>query len=221
MIRILCIDDDLNFLNKIKDSLIHYPDIKTLSYQSIPSTLPIFDACILDIKIHDQLSYKWAKELIDKPIIYISHYDEYVFDVVKMRVFDYIRKSRFDDEFHPSIQRLMKYLYNKDLFISFKYKSQDYRISLLDILYIETYSHQTIIHTINNEIYDIKKSYTDFNIDSSFIVRTHKSYMINMYHCLSLSKNNAYLKNNKVIPISFRKYQEVLHYFKHFQLKSY
>lgn len=221
MISILCIDDDKEFLNKLVQILDSYEGVRVFAYQDIPSTLPSVDACFLDIEIKNDLSYKLANVFKNIPIIYISNYDHYIFDVIKQDVFDYIRKSHFEDEIYPCIQKLLTYLYNKNQFLNFKYNGIEYRISLMDILYIETYSHHCFIHTIDNHLYEIKKSFSDFQVETSFLIKTHSSYIININHCLSLSKRNAYLKNNTMIPISFRKYKSVVDCFKNQCIKSY
>lgn len=208
MLKILCIDDDPQFLKKLTQ---HFEDkdVRVYDYTSLPSLLPKVDACFLDIEICNDNSIIWSKQLKDIPIIFISEHEEYVFDVVKLHVFDFIRKSHFDNEIEQTINNLFQFLYNQNDFLVFQYNSINYRIPLMDILYIETYSHQCIIHTLQSEIVDIKKSFSDLHIEAPYMIKTHHSYIMNIYHCLSLHNKQAYLKNNITLPISYRRSKEV------------
>lgn len=207
MIRILCIDDDQQFLDYMIQIFNEYEEIRTYVYTSLPKNIPEVDACFLDIEIYDQNSIDWSRQ-INAPIIFISNYDHYVFDAIKVNIFDCIRKSHFDKEIHQTMNRLLQHLHNHHDFLIFQYKGIQYKIALMDIIYIETYSHHCFIHTTNN-IYDIKKSIKDLHIEAHYLIKTHPSYMVNLYYCLSLSHHHIYMKNNIVIPVSVRKYNYV------------
>lgn len=208
VIKILCIDDDPLFLEQLINCFQN-KDVRIFSYTSFPDPIPCVDACFLDIEVSHKNSIHWSKQLHNIPIIFISNHNQYVFDVVKLHVFDFIRKSHFDEEIEETIQKLFHYLYNKNNVIVFQHNNIDYRLNLMDILFVETYSHQCIIHTIDSQTFEFKKSFCDFNISIPYIIKTHHSYMINIYHCLSLHDKQAYLKNNVIIPISYRKYKKV------------
>lgn len=219
MLKILCVDDDIEFLDKL---VKHFEDkdVRVYSYTSFPSVIPEVDACFLDIEVSEENSIDWSKQIKNLPIIFISNHEQYVFDVVKLQVFDFIRKSHFEEEIEKTISSLLKYLYNKTDFLSLKYKGVDYHIPLMDILYIETYSHQCCIHTIDCKTYEFKKDFQSFQIHVPYLIKTHHSYIMNTYHCLSLNNKKAYLKNDIIIPISFRRKKEVEEAFHSTYIKS-
>lgn len=208
MINLLCIDDDQKFLNDFLKILSEYENIRTFTYTSLPKKIPSVDACFLDIEIYNQTSIEWSKQLNNIPIIFVSHYDHYVFDVIKLHIFDYIRKSHFNQEIHQTIHKLLEHLYNHQDFLIFQYKGFQHKIALMDIIYVEIYSHHCFIHT-TSQTYDIKKGFKELNAEAPYLIKTHPSYIINLYYCLSLSHHHAYMKNNLIIPISVRKYSSV------------
>ncbi|WP_050636483.1 hypothetical protein [Candidatus Stoquefichus sp. SB1] len=80
------------------------------------------------------------------PIILISNYDDYIFQTVHLQIFDFIIKSRLNEEIIETLDHLQDYLEYKSQSIFIEYNGSAYHISINDILYIETLSHHTIIH---------------------------------------------------------------------------
>ena len=221
-LRFICIEDDIRFAEILKTVIIRYFQLTNFVvtvelYQDIPINLNLdtIDGCFLDIQIGNHDITNFIKNIKTEdfkiPIILISNYDDYIFQTVHLQIFDFIRKSRFNEEIIETLNRLQDYLEYKSQSIFIEYNGSAYHISINDILYIETLSHHTIIHCKQGMNYEIWRSYnTVFKESYTSLMRTHKSYVINMNYCYRVDKNLAYIKDTNIkIPVSQRNYKNV------------
>lgn len=212
-----CLDDDIDFLNKLQEKLLSFSiqeniDMKVNISTSIPLEVPSdVDAYFLDIEFPDDNIFQFIEKIRLKdlmvPIIIISNYDHYVLDSVKYNIFDFIRKKYFQEEFKQTLNRLI--IYQEKLLPTLLIKNEGIQssIKVREIAYIETYSHNTILHTIDDYI-DLKKD-TKYILgdNQKFFVRVHRSYFVNPIYVQAISNDELFLKNNIKIPVG-KKYQE-------------
>lgn len=217
--KIYCIDDELVFLNKLKEFMIEYSikkdhEIDVEFIQSIPDYIPDdADAYFVDILIDKQQIFDYVSKIREKdmkiPIIFFSNYDSFVFQSVKYNVFDFIRKKYLSDEFEPMMNRLINYSLKKEPTFVIKYNNNYKHIHASDVIYIESFSHTTIMHLINETI-EIKKSIKDvLGNNLKLFCRIYRSYYINIQYLESLSKHDVILLGNIVLPIG-KKYKKEL-----------
>ena len=85
-------------------------------------------------------------------------------------------------------------------------------ITTSNIIYIKLDHKKTIISLKNSEKVFASKSIGAFEIlfKNNEFLRVHKSYIVNLEHLISINKNlnghHVLLNNNKIIPISNRKF---------------
>lgn len=217
--KFFILDDDIHFLDYVKKRITFFYknkdiDIELLCYTYIPNKiLDDIDAYFLDIEIYNTTTFDFVDKIKSKnqliPIIFFSNYDYYVNQSVKYFIFDFIRKRYFNDEIEDTLKRLSSYLdiNQKKLIIS--YNKTITCIKLNDILYIEAYSHNCIIHTINKS-YNFNKGIKEIlNKNISKLLKIHRSYYINTNYINYISSNDVILNNNIVLPIG-KKYKNNL-----------
>lgn len=207
----LCIDDDIDFLHKMKNKYVQFSvqqniDINIKINTSIPKEVPSdIDAYFLDVELGNEKIFDFIMKVRLKdqivPILIISNYDHYVLDSVKFNIFDFIRKQYFDIEIDNTLNRLILYLDNLMPTLVFKSNNTEISLKIKDIMYIETYSHYTVIHTKNN-FYDIKKDTAHVLQDKQkYFIRAHRSYFINPIYVQSMTNNKIILTDDIEIPI--------------------
>lgn len=219
--KFYCIDDDQYFLTKFKENCINFSiknniDIKTYTLSNIPKEVPSdADAYFLDIEIYDDTIFEFIQKIreIDQfvPIVIITNYDNYVLDSVKFNIFDFIRKNYFEREIQQTMNRLIVYLDSILPTISFKSEGKEIKIKIKDIIFVESFSHETILHTINQEYYVKKDTKYIFNDYIKYLIKIHRSYYVNPAYIKHLSSDYVHLFNDVSLPIG-KKY---IHSLKH------
>lgn len=212
------LDDNTDFLNQFKDFIIKFSikqnlDINLTCYDEIPDDYETkYDAFFLDVEIKNNTSFAFAENIKEKypstPIIFLSNYDMYINHSVKLYIFDFIRKSHFDDEIEDTLMRLIKYIDKNEKKIIIKSNLSHTKININEIIYIEAFSHNCILHLNNNNNYSVNKGVSDvLNQYISFFTRVHKSYFVNMSYVKSISSNEIIFLNDLKIPIG-KKYKD-------------
>lgn len=86
-------------------------------------------------------------------------------------------------------------------------------IQISDIMYLEAFNHQTIIHTTDGDILtktlliDVENKVKEVN--SEMMIRVHKSYIVNRYYINSIQRYELSVGGCYRIPISKLRYLEV------------
>jgi len=218
----LCIEDDQVFREllelKVKEYMEQYHIlVRFISYDQIPQNInfDLFDGCFLDVEIGEENTFAVMQKMrslgFNMPIIVISNYEQYIFHSVKFRIFDFIRKAHFDEEIDRTLENLMNYILQLNVYVNVQYSRKTVKIYLKDIIYIHTNSHHIVIYLKNKKEIEIWKGYHEVFLESyPNLVRIHKSYVINIDYCVCIENNYAYLINNKKIKVSQRCYKNFM-----------
>lgn len=169
-----------------------------------------FHIILLDIEMSGQTGFDAAQELIaqDKQplIIFVTKSPAYSIRGYGL-AFRYLLKPLNWPDFRDALDaalaeyesnRLMLHLSDRETAIRFE-----------DILYIETYDHLTIVHTLKNA-YTLRSSLSDLTsrLPRNMFVSPQKSYLVNMHYIASVYLQTLALVDGTSIPISRRKRAE-------------
>ena len=127
-------------------------------------------------------------------IIFLTNFQEYVFDGYSVRAFNYLLKPITLEVLTPCMDAYLQ-LHSDDYY--YYQNDQTYiRIPYTNIISISKEKNNTLIVTTDN-IYIERISLDEImNKLSSNFVRCHKSCIVNILHVQSLIKNNLHLSNN-------------------------
>lgn len=174
-----------------------------------------FDVIFLDIKMPDKLGMEVAKLIRDKykdtVLVFISGFDNYVFEAFDYDAAAYILKSEFDKKIESVIGRIISKIDISSTEMTFKNQDGQYRIYLKDIVYFESISHSIFIHDNENRV--IKITYSLSQLEKEFFeynfFRIHSGYLVNLKYVYSIDNNSVILTNKKSLPISRHRIKEV------------
>ena len=138
-LRFICIEDDQLFMHKMIDSIKAYFQRKEFevvfeTYQDIPKYLNLkgIHACFFDIEINDKNTIDLIKDIRDReigvPVIVVSQHKDYVFETVHLQIFDYIRKSKFDEEIEHALVRLQSKIHHTLTSVVFNYEGRTWNM---------------------------------------------------------------------------------------------
>lgn len=173
----------------------------------------------MDVLLGDESGIDYANSIKDyyshMTLVFLSHQDNLIFKTQKISPICFIRKSNFDEDF----QMFCAVYENKqreNIKITFQLHSSENKtnetsitLHANDIIYVECYSHELIIHTHKNE-YIVKMTLKEFlkNVKTlKCFTQVHRSYVINMDYIYSRSKTIIHMINDdpkNEVPISKR-----------------
>lgn len=221
MIKVAICDDDSLIAQQIEniihdtcnkegitvDSEVYYSGI-TLEKDML--TGQRYDLIFLDIQMDKGDGITTAKNIrkADDNVIFIfvSSYDKYMMELFRLDVFAFIKKPIDSDLFSRTFLEANKKICNGNIFFTFKYKSQEYKILCKDILYFESKGRQISIYVRNSEtfIFNGKLSDVEKKLEEGKVpfFRIHQSYLVNYLLIKSRSKSEITLINGIHLPIS-------------------
>jgi DNA-binding LytR/AlgR family response regulator len=214
--RIAICDDEKIFIEKLKK------DITTLQtrdnefdfseYESGEAFIEQFskdkyDLVILDIEMKDLNGLQTAEFLrqIDKNvlIIFITSFDKFVYQGYEVRAFRYILKNQPKPIYLKQLSDAIQEYYRNKKYVKVIDNGVERELLTADILYIEVFSHQIVIHTLKKD-YKQKGKLTDYEkmLEDCLFVRSDKSVLINIACIDYIKKNQVFLKNGKILYVS-------------------
>ncbi len=198
------------------------------------------DLILLDIRMTDGTGFDLLKKLdkIDFYVIFITAFEEYAIDAFKFSAINYLLKPIDPDELTESVSkvkdRLEKDDYslhintffdnlessnNKTKKLVLKTSDSIHIVSLNEIIRCQSDKNYTHFFTINNGKIIVSKTlkeYEEMLSDFDFF-RAHQSHLINLNFIKRFDKVEGgvlVMKDNSKVPVSFRKREELMKFFK-------
>ncbi len=172
------------------------------------------------------LARKIRQEFDIQPmIIFVTGFEEYVYDAFDVEAFQYLLKpvneERFAEVFKRAVQQIKKLQAEpKQQVIIAPYAGNKKMIPIASIHYIESYNHKIILHMEHEEIeYYAKISDLEQELAGQFY-RCHKSYLVNLAYVDEYSKSEVTLINKIKLLISKYKYAEFVKAYLSFMQKE-
>lgn len=221
--KCLIIDDDTSCIDILETKLkAHFGNVELDIFQKPPHIDELqteYDLFFMDVLLGDESGIDYANSIKDyyshMTLVFLSHQDNLIFKTQKISPICFIRKSNFDEDF----QMFCAVYENKqreNIKITFQLHSSENKtnetsitLHANDIIYVECYSHELIIHTHKNE-YIVKMTLKEFlkNVKTlKCFTQVHRSYVINMDYIYSRSKTIIHMINDdpkNEVPISKR-----------------
>lgn len=225
MISIAICDDSVNMLTSLDEGIKDYAsrnekEIRTFLYHDGPDLLNEytgkFDLIFLDIKMPKMNGVDVAKKIREKDskvmIIFLTSLMQYALEGYKVNATNYIIKPISSKRLEMELDRCMKVISQKEEpYICFHNDNGNYRILLKEIIYIETYNRNLLIHTNEKNIICYwKMKELESKIGSYGFARNHSSYIINLFYVENIEKNDIKLSTGERLPISKTKKKEFM-----------
>lgn len=214
--RIAICDDERTYIKKIENDInslkTHENEFEFSEFESGEAFISGFskdkyDLIILDIEMNDLNGLQTAKFLrqIDKNVIliFMTSYDKFVYQGYEVNAFRYILKNQPEPIYLKQLSDTIQEYYRNKKYIKVVDNDIEKELLTVDILYIEVYSHQIVIHTFNKEYYQ-KGKLSDYEkmLEECLFVRSDKSVLINITNIDYIKKNQVFMKNGKILYVS-------------------
>ena len=214
--RIAICDDEKTYIEKLKNDInslqTHENEFEFSEFESGESFIEQFskdkyDLVILDIEMKDLNGLQTAEFLrqIDKNVIliFMTSFDKFVYQGYEVKAFRYILKNQPKSIYLKQLSDTVQEYYRNKKYIKVIDDGIEKELLTVDILYIEVYSHQIVIHTFNKEYYQ-KGKLSDYEkmLEECLFVRSDKSVLINVTNIDYIKKNQVFMKNGKILYVS-------------------
>lgn len=214
--RIAICDDERTYIKKIENDInslkTHENEFEFSEFESGEAFISGFskdkyDLIILDIEMNDLNGLQTAEFLrqIDKNVIliFMTSYDKFVYQGYEVNAFRYILKNQPEPIYLKQLSDTIQEYYRNKKYIKVVDIDIEKELLTVDILYIEVYSHQIVIHTFNKEYYQ-KGKLSDYEkmLEECLFVRSDKSVLINITNIDYIKKNQVFMKNGKILYVS-------------------
>ncbi len=236
MITSILIDDETNALEALEWKLKKYcPKVQILdmvndpqcAMQSILANKP--DCIFLDIQMSKMSGFDLLENLgaIESKIVFVTAYDEYALQAIKVPAFDYLLKPVDKDDLIKVVDRLEKQLQQKKNQLPAFPGAVKNRVGLCingaisffdydEVIFLKAEGNYTNVYLTKNRKEMLSKTLKE--VESLFcnipcFFRVHNSYFINLNHVLAYRKcegGTLIMSNHKHVSISRSKKEEFL-----------
>jgi two-component system LytT family response regulator len=223
-------------LSGMNDLIVHEADSVTSALKEIEDFSP--DLLLLDIQLHDKTGFDILQTIAPRyiPTIFITAYNDFALKAFEVSALDYLLKPFDPSDLTSAILKAHKRIQNDKILDQLDVFRQQFKpaepkrivlntadalhiVTLDDVTYCLADGAYTHFFFIDRKSILVSKTLAHFEniIGSNHFIRTHQSYLVNMHHVTQFDKRNGgflLLPDNVEVPVSSRKKEEILNYFK-------
>lgn len=208
MISIGIIDDEQEYLDKIKDILItNFDDIRVYSYNSASKIDNDLDFILLDIDMPDIDGIIFSKQHRNYRIVFVTNYDTRIKEAFGPNVYGYVSKGNLEEELVEKVKEVIEVI-KCDYYVTFKVNGIDINIRIDDIIYcqylgnhiVSIVYHDKKININNSSLKKVKEVLNEYFIEIS------QDIIINKHRIINFEDRYVYLDGiNSKFEVSVRK----------------
>ena len=231
--RIAICDDDAALRKRLREAIrvsgVVHPDTEIADFSDGTALLSShdkdpFDIIFLDIHM-DGISGLDAGQRIRSAdrnaiIIFLTNYQQYIFQSFKIETFDYIMKPVDDKAIYEVLNRALKKYKEQHYIVHFKWQGNSYALDANQIIYAEGYSRHVEFVT-KDEKYESVDKLSDYErqLAPYGFLRCHQGFLINMIYIKSIEDVFITTIYNQTVQMSTRKKRDCLKAFNTFLSK--
>ena len=208
-LNVIIVEDEKDFANALVEDLSEFPEFHVKKiihdekevYQEISNE--IYDVLFLDIVLPKASTLDMLKELQKEGdrkapyIVFVTHYKQHALEAFEVGAGDFLVKPYSFKRFKKAIQKILSYSFEskgsqttekntKNL--ACKNGSDTVFVPFEDVLYLESFNYQTLVHT-EERVYTIPKilKVVESMLDAKIFFRVHKKFVVNTKKIVSMS----------------------------------
>lgn len=148
-------------------------------------------------------------------IIYLSQREDLVFDTLQLHPFGFIRKSKIIQDFSNVLELFVNTALttsseNKKLMIASK--TETISVDIDQVMYIEGNRNYQTFYLKDGSSFDarILMGELEGKLKEHGFIRVHKGYIVNYLFIRTIAVHELVLTNNKVLPLSSKRKDEIM-----------
>lgn len=150
----------------------------------------------------------------DSLLIILTTHQEWCRKGYQIEAFRYLDKANFGEEMKEALVGIQVKLLQQKVITFHVVSVADLPLRCKDILCIETYKRNLIVHTLQNKFECVGKitEYAEYMSDFGFFP-IHRSYLVNIAWIKDFNRKKVILKNDMEIDMSIHRYQAFQKFF--------
>lgn len=233
MLNIAIVDDEQYVCDEISEFILNYSisydeKIETVCFNTCEQLIESlnenrFDIVFLDVQFGCEQETGMSgidagRKLLklyandNTAIIYVTSYEKYAIDAIKVRAFDFIKKPVTYEKVEQALSSFIDRINDSRMYFQFIYKNTVNSIMTSNIIYLESRGRKVYIHTLFNE-YEFYARFSDLINKECFkdFIRIHQSYFVNINFVERFTPDTVTLVGRETLslPISKSKRGEV------------
>jgi two-component system, LytTR family, response regulator len=214
----LITDDEFHAIENLKTLIAKYcPQLEVIGEAaSLEQAYLLADrlkprVVFLDIQMPggNSLDYFDAARWGNAIVVFVTAYDEYAIQAIKVGALDYLLKPVHPDELVAAVGRIVERSRQQpfegrlEVYVNGVYEM----IAYANIVALEASGAYTRIHTDDDILISSKNiGYYEALLDDSLFLRTHKSFIVNRQKIAKVNKNERLISmvNGRALPVSVR-----------------
>ena len=229
MLKIALLDDDKTALLISKGAIENFFQEKNIAISLDAFSSPVnflamakeenYRLVFLDIDMPEFNGLEVGKKLKEfnsqTDIIYLSQREDLVFDTLVLHPFGFIRKSKIIQDFANVLELFVNTSLNtnsENKKITISSKTETISADIDTVMYIEGNRNYQTFYLKDGSVFDARVLMGDLEIklkEHGFI-RVHKGYLVNYLFIRQIGTNEVALTNNKVLPLSNKRKDEIM-----------
>ncbi len=228
MFNIVLCDDNESYMRLFKEMIVNQfkiDDVNTSMYNvggcfSSGAELLTYaennkiDVLFLDIDMPEMTGFDIAKimsvEHSETLIVFMSAYDNFVYESFDYLPFAYMRKERITEDLPKVVNRINDKLFSRNRFITLVTANKEISINIKDILFFESRKNYYVAYLADGSEClcrgTISKLETEYKQHGFF--RTHSAFLVNLEHADRVSDDGYISIGQKEIPIAQKRSKE-------------
>lgn len=143
-------------------------------------------------------------------LIFVTSYDELVYQSFKYHPFGFIRKSHFHEEIYDNLKSVMKTLEDKKDSLTIKSGNELIKIEINKIRYFEAEQNYVVVFTDKcNYRFRETLGNLEKELEGKGFLRVHRGYMVNQKWVFIFNSREIKLQDGCIIPIGRSYWEEV------------
>ncbi|ADH60361.1 two component transcriptional regulator, LytTR family [Thermoanaerobacter mathranii subsp. mathranii str. A3] len=201
MLRIVVAEDDINFRKELTKILLTIEDV-SVEYSTgdgkdaLEALIKIRpNVAILDIGLPRISGIEVARKIREYmpflEIIFITSFEEYIKDAVKLYASDYIEKPLDEKRLRETLERIKEKLFEIENVVPFKTEDGVKLVNPKEIYCVRASKKRSIVYTHREKfICDYSLKEIEELLDSNMFFRTNRSFLVNLFKVELLKDNN-------------------------------
>ena len=223
MIIAVC-DDERELRGELADKIHrHCPGAAITVFSSGSELLASagrFDIIFLDIGMDGLDGMQTARELRKNGcravIIFVTAFEDRVFDAFDVGAFNFLVKPVSDDRFGEVLKKAIDSCTNADIadkderYITVKSGRVNTRLTLSEIMYAEVLDRKLTLHTVNGEVEYYGRLSEFENCTDDRFFRTHRAYLINLRYLEKYTSSEVTMENGDKVLLAKQRYSALV-----------
>ena len=229
MLKIALLDDDKTALLISKGAIESFFQEKNIAISLDAFSSPInflamveeenYRLVFLDIDMPEINGLEVGKKLKgfnpQTDIIYLSQREDLVFDTLQLHPFGFIRKSRIIQDFASFLELFVNTALNtnrENKKITISCKTETISADIDQVMYIEGNRNYQTFYLKDGSKFDARvlMGELESELKENGFIRVHKWYLVNYLFIRMIGTNEVKLTNNKVLPLSSKRKDEIM-----------